>query len=271
MGSIQRQPDWFKPIDPYEFQWEIFEKTINHIRTTSEPGYIYASVSAGKTIMQAMLSKHGQMVAELANKQQLKMLFLARTGELVEQNSEKMWGMGARNSVYSASLGLKRAEYPVIVGSEGTVCRSLFTALKNFVPDILLIDECLTGESIIRTEHGEVKIKDLDCTQRIYCISEETGELFLDYPVRVFSNGIRNISRVITSDGELRCTSTHKLLSNGSWLPAGSLTAGQSLTLDGSQDFVLKKLLRASAAVAAKLTQTLRRHLSENRKQKEST
>lgn len=142
MTAIQRQPDWFKPIDPYEFQWEIFEKTINHIRTTSEPGYIYASVSAGKTICQAMLAKHGQMVAELANKQQLKMLFLARTGELVEQNSEEMWGMHARNSVYSASLGLKRAEYPVIVGSEGTVCRSLFTALKNFVPDILLIDEC---------------------------------------------------------------------------------------------------------------------------------
>jgi superfamily II DNA or RNA helicase len=142
MSIIQRMHEWFKPIDPYEFQWEIFEKTISHIRTTSEAGYIYASVSAGKTIMQAMLAKHGQMVAELANKQQLKMLFLARTGELVEQNSEEMWGMGARNSVYSASLGLKRAEYPVIVGSEGTVCRSLDTALKNFIPDILFIDEC---------------------------------------------------------------------------------------------------------------------------------
>lgn len=142
MTALERKPDWFKPIDPYEFQWEIFEKTISHIRTTSEPGYIYGSVSAGKTIMQAMLAKHGQMVAGLANKQQLKMLFLARTGELVEQNSEEMWGMHARNSVYSASLGLKSAEYPVIVGSEGTVCRSLFTALKNFVPDILLIDEC---------------------------------------------------------------------------------------------------------------------------------
>jgi superfamily II DNA or RNA helicase len=142
MTNFERKPDWFKPIDPYEFQWEIFEKTINHIRTTAEPGYIYASVSAGKTIMQAMLAKHGQMVAELANKQQLKMLFLARTGELVEQNAEEMWGMKARNSVYSASLGLKRAEYPVIVGSEGTVCRSLDTALKDFIPDVLLIDEC---------------------------------------------------------------------------------------------------------------------------------
>lgn len=267
MTAIQRKTEWFKPIDPYEFQWDIFEKTIAHICTTSEPGYIYASVSAGKTIMQAMLAKNGQMVAELANKQQLKMLFLARTGELVEQNSEEMWGMAARNSVFSASLGLKRAEYPVIVGSEGTVCRSLFTALKNFVPDILLIDECLTGESLIRTEHGEVKIKDLDRTKRIYCISEETGELFLDYPVRVFSNGIRNISRVITSEGELRCTSTHKLLSNGSWLPAGSLTAGQSLTLDGSQDFVLKKLLRASVAVAGRLCQTLRPHQKSSRMQ----
>lgn len=40
MTAIQRKPEWFKPIDPYEFQWEIFEKTINHIRTTWEPGRI---------------------------------------------------------------------------------------------------------------------------------------------------------------------------------------------------------------------------------------
>jgi hypothetical protein len=193
------------------------------------------------------------------------MLFLARTGELVEQNSEEMWVMKARNSIFSASVGLKRAEYPVIVGSEGTVCRSLETALKNFIPDVLLIDECLAGESLIRTEFGYVQIKDLSCSSRIYCICEETGNLFLDYPVRVFSNGIRNISRVITYGGELRCTSTHKLLSNGLWLPVGSLTAGQYLTLDGSQDSVLTKLLRASAAVVKKLFQIPLAHLKKSR------
>lgn len=140
--SVQFNPDWFSPITPYDFQVEIYKKTIEHIRNSSEPAYIYGSVSCGKTIMQAMVAKHSQMVAEIANKQQLKILFIARTGELVEQNSEEMWGMCARNSVFSASLGLKRAEYPVIVGSEGTICRSLHTALKDFVPDIICWDEC---------------------------------------------------------------------------------------------------------------------------------
>jgi len=140
--SVPFNPDWFLPITPYDFQVEIYKKTIEHIRNSSEPAYIYGSVSCGKTIMQAMLAKHAQVVAEIANKQQLKILFIARTGELVEQNSEEMWGMGAQNSVFSASLGIKRIAYPVIVGSEGTVCRSLHTALKDFVPDIIAWDEC---------------------------------------------------------------------------------------------------------------------------------
>lgn len=141
--------EWFAPIDPYDFQWEIYRETINYIRNYDGPAYIYASVSAGKTLMMAMIAKHAQQMAELANKLQMPILCIARTGELVEQNADEMWGINARCSIFSASVGRKSTKYPTVVGSEGTVCRALdkelkynYETKKGFAPGILLWDEC---------------------------------------------------------------------------------------------------------------------------------
>src|SRR5690606_34014132 len=141
--------EWFAPIDPYDFQWEIYKTTIDYIRNYDGPAYIYASVSAGKTLMMAMIAKHAQQVAELANKLQMPILCIARTGELVEQNAGEMWGINARCSIFSASVGRKSTKCPTVVGSEGTVCRALdkelkynYETKKGFAPGILLWDEC---------------------------------------------------------------------------------------------------------------------------------
>jgi len=159
-----RTPEWFTPITPRDAQWEIYEATCEHIKSANgtEPAYVYASVAAGKTIMMAMIAKRAQQVARDTGRQQLRILCLARTGELVEQNAEEMWNMSVNNSIFSASVGRKSTSYPVVVGSEGTVARALdkefnpkCNVCKGFgcdkcrgtgrtpiVFDVLLIDEC---------------------------------------------------------------------------------------------------------------------------------
>lgn len=139
-----RTPEWFAPFEPFPFQNEVYDITANYIRTVNDPGYIYASVSAGKSLMMAMLCKRAQVMAEKSGRKQARILCMARTGELVEQNAEQMWEIGVRNSIFSASVGQKVLRYPVIVGSEGTVCRALDKQMKDCVFDILLWDECHT-------------------------------------------------------------------------------------------------------------------------------
>jgi len=158
-------PEWYAPIKPRDKQWEAHAAACAHIRDQiqlkksdsshiMEPAFIYASVGFGKTILLAMIAKQAQMVAEIRNKQQLSILVLARTGDLIDQNHEKMWDMGARNSCYSASLGMKKPpKYPTVCGTEGTVFRSLHTVFGRLVDDdgtvirnekkfdLLLIDE----------------------------------------------------------------------------------------------------------------------------------
>ena len=135
----------FSPMVPFEHQHEIHQKTIAHIRSSSDPAYIYASVSAGKSLSMAMVAKHAQDRSEQFGTRPLKILCMARTGELVEQNAEEFWGIGAKNSIFSQSVGIKSTRYPCIVGSEGSLCRALDKQLKDIVFDVFLSDECHTG------------------------------------------------------------------------------------------------------------------------------
>lgn len=142
--TTQYRPEWFAPITPYDYQIEIYQKTIAHIKSSNahnEPAYIYASVSSGKTTMMAMITKHGQMMAEELGKSQMPIMCIARTGDLVEQNSDEMWGIQSRNSVFSASLNSKSTHYPVIVGSERSIYNALDKELADYKPGIILWDE----------------------------------------------------------------------------------------------------------------------------------
>lgn len=122
-------------ITPRDYQWQTYEKTGEHIRTSKEPAFVHASVGAGKTIMIAMICKRCQDVGMSA-------MVLARQGELIEQNSDELWRLGVKNSIFSASLNKKSTLFPIICGTEGTVARALDGQLDSYAPDFLLIDEC---------------------------------------------------------------------------------------------------------------------------------
>lgn len=127
-----------------EYQVPIHNACIEHCKHSSEPAIVSASVGAGKTLNIAALAKH---VSEKGGRVGV----LARQGELIEQNSKKGWSVGLKNSVFSASLGSRATHYPVIMGTEGTICRSLDSVFRAIVDDpkvskfffdLLLIDEC---------------------------------------------------------------------------------------------------------------------------------
>lgn len=129
------------------YQQYSFDETIKHVKTSIDPAVIVASVGAGKSLLIAMLSRH---VSDKGGK----VLVLSRTGEIIAQDAEDCWLCECKNSLYSASLGVKSTVYPVILGTEGTVFRSLEKDIKykngesktpsklfEFSPDLILIDE----------------------------------------------------------------------------------------------------------------------------------
>jgi superfamily II DNA or RNA helicase len=128
-------------ITPYPFQWELAQNTLTHIRKQMKgeikptPAYINAYVSAGKTILAGIIANHCHKVGA-------RLLVLARTGELVEQNSDEIFNMDSPCSIFSASLDRKSVHFNTVVGSEGTVANALVSHFTAWVPHIILIDEC---------------------------------------------------------------------------------------------------------------------------------
>lgn len=118
-----------------EYQEPAHNATIEHCRNSIEAAFHDMSVGAGKTVNIAFFVDH------IANNGG-HVLVLARQGELVQQNADDCRAIGRNCSIYSASLGKKSTYYPVIFGTEGTVCRALDGDFKERKFNALLIDEC---------------------------------------------------------------------------------------------------------------------------------
>lgn len=122
-------------ITPYPYQCVAYAEIAKRLRNYDHPFFVKASVSAGKTIIFAM-------VAAQCKKMGLKMMVLARQAEIVDQDSEEISNFGVPNSIYCAGLKTKSAYFPIVVGSEGTVSNGLFKTLGDYVPHVIGIDEC---------------------------------------------------------------------------------------------------------------------------------
>lgn len=97
------------------YQRDAHDAAWQHMRTSVEPCLIEAATGAGKSHIIAAIA---QTVHQATNK---KVLCLAPSAELVQQNREKYLASGHKASMFSASAGAKELRHPVVFGSPLTV------------------------------------------------------------------------------------------------------------------------------------------------------
>jgi superfamily II DNA or RNA helicase len=124
-----------------DYQQEVFDKVIAHFRSPkgSEPAFVDMSVGSGKTALAAFLAHHSASKGG-------RVMLIARQGELVQQDGEFAESIGVKVSYYSSSLGAKSVRHNTIMGTEGTIVRSLDGAFKEWSPDLILWDEAHQGD-----------------------------------------------------------------------------------------------------------------------------
>jgi DNA repair protein RadD len=118
-----------------DYQQLAHNESVKHCKESIEPAIHDQSVGAGKTLQIAFMVKH---VADKGGSA----LVLARQGELIEQNVDDYFLIGGKASVFSASLKKRSAYYPVVYGTEGSVCRALKFEFKGKKFDFIALDEC---------------------------------------------------------------------------------------------------------------------------------
>lgn len=100
------------------------------------------------------------------------------------------------------------------------------------------VNPCLSGETLIYTTNGEIKIRELAKTRSktadVYCCSKN-GELEIRKAINIrVSKGQgakpEKVIEVITTKGKLVCTPEHKILTkNRGWIEAKNLDIGEKL------------------------------------------
>ena len=116
------------------YQQAAHDEIVSWIRKTTHPCMIEAATGAGKSHIIAALA---HTVLGLSGK---RVLCLAPSKELVEQNHEKYELTGNKASIFSASVGLKSLEQPVVFGTPMTVLNSIKQFGEQFA--MVIIDEC---------------------------------------------------------------------------------------------------------------------------------
>jgi len=119
--------------------------------------------------------------------------------------------------------------------------------------DLIIIDECFTGDTLVSTHNGRKPISEVTADDKLWCMDEQTKQIKLDSPLRVFDNGTKPITLVKTEQGTIRCTNTHQFYVDGSWVQARHLKESQRLTRIDLEKNAIKRLHRANVAVIKRL------------------
>lgn len=102
-----------------DYQQDAVDAVISHIRRCTSSCVIDCPTGSGKSWIAAYIAR---AIIEMSRK---RVLVLAPSAELVEQNHEKYLATGNPASIYSASTGRKELRHDVVFGSPGTVVNSL--------------------------------------------------------------------------------------------------------------------------------------------------
>ena len=88
---------------------------LQYIRTSVEPCLIEAATGAGKSLVIAEIAAQVHRMSKGK-----RVLCLAPSAELVEQNRAKYLATGEPASMFSASAGSKSLRHPVVFGTPGS-------------------------------------------------------------------------------------------------------------------------------------------------------
>lgn len=85
--------------------------------------------------------------------------------------------------------------------------------------DITLIDECVSSNTILNTQDGDVKISDINIGDFILAYDERKKEIVYDEVVNKWEKGKKQTYRLMVEDNKfIDCTENHKILTNFGWL-----------------------------------------------------
>lgn len=188
------------------------------------------STGAGKTIIFSY-------IARSAAEKGKRVLILAHRDALIKQASSKLHDYDVPHGIIMAGF-TPNPRARVQVGSVQTLTRRLDKI--TFEPDLIIIDECLHGDTLIDTDIGTIKISDVPIFNPIMVRSFD-GCKDVWMKISAFADkGVRNTLRVTYPGGGITCTGNHLFFTRSGWKRADQLTTNDQVFVPADAEAKLR-------------------------------
>lgn len=199
---------------PRPFQLDAHSRLRQGFRDGHKNQLIMAPTGAGKTYL-------GLRICHEAMQKNKRAVFLCDRTTLINQTSAAADGYGLiEHGVIQADHWRRQPHQLLQIASAQTIAK------REYWPqlDVLVVDECFPGDTIVSTPYGPREIRTLTSGGLIY---NAMGVGRID---SVFSKPASSICTVRLSDGtKFECTPDHPIFTNLGWRPAGTLDFGTRL------------------------------------------
>lgn len=95
---------------------------------------------------------------------------------------------------------------------------------------VYVIDECLTGDSLVQTSDSLIRIDDPNIQgKKVLSYNDATGVWEFRKVVRWLDQGVRQTLVIKTTNREIRCTGNHLIRTDAGWIPAKDVKEGTKI------------------------------------------
>jgi DNA repair protein RadD len=206
-----------KTLRPY--QQSANDSLFDYLFTKKGHPLVVAPVGAGKSLLIAEFIR--QVHERYPN---TRIVMLSHVKELLVQDAEELRGQypTCDFGFYSASLKEKKLYNSVTFATIQSVHSKI--ASFNRCPEIIIVDECFTGETMINTTAGKKRVDKVRLGDIVYNATG-CGE------ITAISKKISNIIYKVKLDNgqQIRCTGNHPFFTEQGWVECRKLDKGRKL------------------------------------------
>lgn len=198
-----------------DYQQELVEKCVTSLKRGFKKPLLVSPTGSGKTCISSELVRRSYNKGKSS-------IFIVHRQELLRQTYLTYQKNGITPAVIQGGVNPDYTN-PMQIASVNTLVRR-FDVVKE--PDIIFVDECFVGDTLVLTDHGYKKIRNIKEGDSVYTFNEK--ECFFEYkPVekRLKKPLNENLIRI----NNIICTENHLFFTKNNWKKAKDLTVSDYL------------------------------------------
>lgn len=201
--------DYNTKVNLYDYQ----EDAVKHLLGKGY-GILKSKAGSGKTQM-------GIALACMIGK---KTLWLTHTQDLLKQSMDRAIACGVpKELIGTITAGKVNIGKGITFATVQTLSKQDIRLYK-YCWDVIIVDECFEGDTLIDTEYGKMKIRDIVPGIKVFTMNEATKKIELNDVEELQIRTPKTLCRITFEDGtEEICTENHPFLTSDGWEKAVDL------------------------------------------------